>query len=180
MEVDLPTLPALRHLGDLSDLRPVIIIDSREQTPLVFSRLPSVVDGLQTGDYSFQGGETLFAVERKSIGDLVGCCVGNNRDRFERELHRLRGFRFKRLLIVGDRVEVESHQYHSNVSPKTVLHTLAAFEVRFDVPVVWCNTPEAAARQIESWAWWFARELVENANDLLRGNKHSAIVERTE
>ena len=30
---------------------------------------------------------------------------------------------------------------------------------------------EAAARKIERWSWWFAREVVENANDLLRGSK---------
>ena len=35
------TLPGLRGLRDLADLRPVIKIDSREQAPLVFTRLPA-------------------------------------------------------------------------------------------------------------------------------------------
>jgi hypothetical protein len=33
------TLPALRSLGDLAGAEPVIIIDTREQDPLPFSRL---------------------------------------------------------------------------------------------------------------------------------------------
>jgi hypothetical protein len=30
--------------------------------------------------------ENLFTVERKSLEDIVGCCMGFNRDRFERGL----------------------------------------------------------------------------------------------
>jgi hypothetical protein len=32
--------------------------------------------------------------------------MGDNRERFERELHRLRGYRFKRLLVVGSEAEI--------------------------------------------------------------------------
>jgi DNA excision repair protein ERCC-4 len=161
-------LPALRSLAKLADVRPVIVIDTREQTPLPFARLASERGTLQTGDYSFRGGEELFAVERKSVADLVGCCVGENRERFFRELHRLRGYRFKRLLVVGTREEIERHDYRSNVAPKAVLATLSALEVRFDVPVMFSPTPEDAGRQIESWTYWFAREIVCAANELAR------------
>ena len=44
----LPGLPALKGLGDLADARPTIIVDSREQAPLVFTRLPSVTGTLTT------------------------------------------------------------------------------------------------------------------------------------
>ena len=88
-------LPALRSLGELADHSITIVIDTREQAPLVFSQLQSVRGTLTTGDYSIQGLQELFSVERKSVGDLVGCCMGENRERFERELHRLRGFRHR-------------------------------------------------------------------------------------
>jgi ERCC4-type nuclease len=94
-----------------------------------------------------------------------------NRERFERELHRLRGFWFARLLVVGARADVERGNYRSDLSPVAVLSTLAAFEVRYGVPVVWVNDPEAAARQVESWVWWCARELVVQANEVRRGSK---------
>src|SRR6478752_8650758 len=98
-------LPTLRSLGELADREPVIIVDTREQTPLSFARLESVRGTLRTGDYSVKGLEDLFSVERKTVADLVGCCMADNRERFERELHRLRGYRFKRLLVVGSEAE---------------------------------------------------------------------------
>jgi ERCC4-type nuclease len=164
----LPTLPALRCLGDLADVRPEIVVDTREQAPLVFSRLPSRTGTLQSGDYSFAGAVDQFAIERKTIADLVGCCVGENRDRFFRELHRLRGIRFKRLLVVGTVGEIERGEYRSQVKPAAVLANLAAIEARFDLPVVFAPSPEEAARKIESWAYWFAREQVECVNTIAR------------
>lgn len=114
---------------------------------------------MATGDYSVRGCEHLFAVERKTVADLVACCTGDNRERFERELHRLRGYRFKRLLVVGCPAEVETHRYRSNVSPKAVMGTLSAFEVRYDCPVVFEPDPQVAATLVCRWAWYFAREV---------------------
>lgn len=165
-------MPALKGLGDLADIRPTVVVDTREQDPLPFRRLPAVRGGLLTGDYSVAGLEDLFAVERKTVGDLVGCVTGG-RERFERELHRLRGFMFKRLLVVGTRADIEAGRYRSRVKPLSVLHSLCAWEVRFDVPVVFCPSSSAAGGQVESWAYWFAREHVERANDLLRGHRQA-------
>ena len=121
-------LPALRSLGDLAEARPVIVIDTREQDSLPFGRLTTKAGTLVSGDYSVCGLEHLFAIERKSIGDLVGCCMGESRKRFERELHRLRGFRFKRLVVVGTESQILKDDYRSNIKPQSVLGTLSAFE----------------------------------------------------
>jgi ERCC4-type nuclease len=48
-----------------------IVVDTREQTPLPFPDGVAVVDTLKQGDYSFRGAEDIFAIERKSIPDLV-------------------------------------------------------------------------------------------------------------
>jgi ERCC4-type nuclease len=121
-----------------------------------------------TGDYSVCGLEELVAIERKSISDLVGSCTGENRQRFERELHRLRGYRFKRLLIIGTEAEILQGRYHSGINPKAVMATICAFEVRYDLPAVFSPTPETAARQVERWAFYFSREIVENIYALRR------------
>ena len=144
------------------------MIDNREQEPLQFTHLQAVSGTLYSGDYSVAGLEDSFSIERKSIEDLVSCCLAGQRERFEHELHRLRGYRFKRLLVVGSREDITAGQYHSRINPKSVLATLAAFEVRY-LPVVFAATPQEAATIVERWVWYFAREIVKNANDLLRG-----------
>jgi DNA excision repair protein ERCC-4 len=163
-------LPALKHLGELADVRPTIIVDTREQTPLPFSRLKTQAGTLVTGDYSIAGLESLFSIERKSIADLTACCIGENRSRFEKELLRLKAYRFKRLLIVGSELDIQNCRYHSSIAPKSVFGSLAAWEMRFDLPAIFKPNPEAAARQVESWAYYFARESVCVVNDLWRSS----------
>jgi DNA excision repair protein ERCC-4 len=164
----LPFLPALRHLGELADRRPVVVCDSREQEPLPIARLPVIRAGLATGDYSFQGGEHLLSIERKSLDDLAACC-GPERDRFTRELERMRGFDFARLLVIGTEADVRAGRYRSRIEPRAVLHSLWAFEARFRLQVVFADTPEAGAALVERWVWIYAREMVQRTNALFRG-----------
>lgn len=163
-------LPALKRLGELAQRLPTVIIDTREQEPLPIKRLPQKRGGLYSGDYSVAGLEESFAVERKSIPDLVSCCCKGNRDRFERELHRLRGFAFRRLLIVGKLEEIQKGDYRSQIEPSAVTGTLAAFEVRYGIPIVFFSTPEIAARQVERWAWYAAKEAIKTVNNIFRGS----------
>ena len=125
-------------------------MDTREQSPLVFKHLPARPGTLTTGDYSFAGAEELFSIERKAIPDLISSCT-IGRERFERELHRLRGFRFARLLVIGTEAEVLVHHYRSNATPKAVLHSLWAFEARYNVPVVFAPDVDRAAILVERW-----------------------------
>jgi DNA excision repair protein ERCC-4 len=155
-------------------IEPVIVIDTREQEPLIFPKLQAVSGTIQTGDYSIRGLEEQFSVERKSISDLVSCCMGENRERFERELHRLRGYRFKRLLIIGSEEDIIAGRYRSAIKPQAVMATLGAFEARYDVPVVFRQTPKLAAAQIERWAYWFSRELIRTAAALVSANGKGA------
>lgn len=151
------------------DIRPTIVIDNREQNVLVITRFESIRGTLQSADYSIQGMEHLFGIERKTPDDCAAS-VSRERARFERELHRLRGFRFKRLLIVGTRSDIEAGRYRSRVSPKAVLASLAAFEVRYDIPVVFAPTPEQAAHFIETWAYWFCRQIAKDAEPLVKSS----------
>jgi len=72
-----------RSLGDLADASPVVLIDSREQTPLHFEHLESRLATLQSGDYSVLGVQESFAVERKTTQDLVACCIGDTLQEIE-------------------------------------------------------------------------------------------------
>lgn len=132
---------------------PVLLIDSREKKPLVFEDLPTISRTLHTGDYSIEGLDSRFTVERKSIPDLVNTLT-TRRPAFMRELDRMRGYDFCRLLIVGKPCELLQYLSKRQVSESSILGSLAAIDAR-GVPVVWRDTPEQAARQIESWAWYY-------------------------
>lgn len=138
---------------------PSIIVDTREQAPLRFANLPTVAAGLVSGDYSVKGLEDRFAIERKSPADLVGS-VTRDRDRFARELHRLRGFDFARLLVVGTPADVVT--VCRGTVPRSVFASLAAIEAR-GITVVWQPTPTTAALWVERAAWWFWRESLKPA-----------------
>lgn len=161
MIIATPKPPRLR--SPPADTGPVVVIDTREQDPLPVAALPVVRGTLISGDYSILGAEELFAIERKTITDLVGCCTGENRARFERELHRLRGFEFARLIIVGTQDDIAAGRYRSAVSPASVLASLAAWEVRYRVPTVFAPTVSEAVAYVEAWALWFARERIKTA-----------------
>jgi ERCC4-type nuclease len=115
-------------------ITPTIVVDSREQDPWTFPNLPSEVGTLDTGDYSVRGLEHLISVERKSLSDLLGC-IGTHRDRFKRELQRLRGYRFRLLVIEADVATLEAGKWRSKIKPASVLGSLAAWTAQFDLPV---------------------------------------------
>lgn len=144
-------------------LRPVLVVDKREKTPLVFTRMQTVQAYLASGDYSIAGAETCFTVERKSTKDLLDCSTGRERERFERVLQRMRGFQFRRLLIVGCEASVTAR--------KGAWHWLLETEARFDVPVMWARTPDEAARIVERWAYWWARSYLSTARALVQATR---------
>ena len=71
-----------------------IIVDTREQAPYGFDKYEVVTEpaALPVGDHSLPGFEDRAAIERKELGDLIGCLMGKGRDRFERELARARHY----------------------------------------------------------------------------------------
>ena len=73
------------------------------------------------------------------------------------------------MIPVGERIQIEQGEYRSQARPKAVLNSLSAFEARYNVPVVFSPTPATSAALVESWAYWIARELVEQANNLMEG-----------
>ena len=131
---------------------PILLVDTREQAPLTFEHLQSERAALQSGDYSARGLEDVFSVERKSMGDLVGS-LKSGRDRFMRELHRLRGFTFARLLVVGTVQELAAMVARGRVSLDMVEHSLLSIEQRYGVSVVRVDTPAAGALMVETWAF---------------------------
>ncbi|MFN7873691.1 MAG: ERCC4 domain-containing protein [Pirellula sp.] len=96
-----------------------VVIDTREQTPWDLSPCRVQVAGLDTGDYSVKGLESVVAIERKSLADFVQCC-GSERERFQRELDRLRGFATSAVVIEASWSDFELGQWRSKLTSKQV------------------------------------------------------------
>jgi len=122
-----------------------IVVDSREQDPLQFGPDVMVTTGtLPAGDYSVRHLEDRAAVERKSLPDLVAC-IGPERERFMRELIRLRGYPCRGLVVEASLADILAHNYRSQTAPAAVLGSLAAWSTRYAIPVWFCGDHAGAA-----------------------------------
>lgn len=139
-------------------LTPKVVIDTREQTPLVFEHLPTTRGTLETGDYSIAGLEHLVAVERKSLDDLLACC-GHGRDRFKRELQRLKAYRYRMLIVEASAADLESGQWRSQLKPQHVLGSLASWTATYSLPVWLAGTHKAAGEFTERFLYQAARHV---------------------
>jgi ERCC4-type nuclease len=116
-----------------------IIVDSREQLPFDFERfgVETVRQGLTAGDYQIVGipGVT---IERKTGPDLYSC-MSTGRDRFERELERLREYEFSAVVCENTEGDLLSGAY-GRMSAKSIKATLVAWMTRFPTHWVFCPT----------------------------------------
>lgn len=139
---------------------PTVIVDSREQNAFDFS-LPVEIGTLTTGDYSVRGLEHLVAVERKSLPDLLGC-LGQGRDRFIRELQRLRAYRFRLIIIESTPDEIDAGQWRSTLKPSHVWGSIASWTARYALPFHLGGTHAQAGRFCERFLIQSARHICED------------------
>lgn len=104
----------------------VAIIDTREQLPLDLEPLRTIRDTLQVGDYSVAGLQSVVAVERKSLGDLVSCC-GGERERFQKELDALRGWPVSAVVVESTWRAIEMGGWRSKLTPRQVQASLTSW-----------------------------------------------------
>jgi DNA excision repair protein ERCC-4 len=118
-----------------------IIQDSREQSPFRFENFPAVVEvaGLEAGDYSLAGFERRVAVERKSLPDLVAC-LGVERERFARELARLRGFDAAAVVCESPAAALRSGSYRAKLNPEAAWQSVLAFMMRYRIAFIFCDS----------------------------------------
>jgi DNA excision repair protein ERCC-4 len=129
--------PASRNAMNTHLLR--IVQDSREQSPFSFCGIPVevTVDGLEAGDYSLRGFERRIAVERKELQNLVGCLSGE-RDRFERELARLRGYDCAAVVVEAPAYALRTGHYRGKLDAGAAWQSVLAFSMRYRIPFIFC------------------------------------------
>lgn len=140
-----------------------ILIDTREQAPFTFQGYDVDPEPatLPVGDYSLVGFEDRAAVERKSLDDLVGCLMGSNRERFERDLARGRHYDLFAVVVEASLADVSLGCYRSAMKPHSALQSIITFMVRHRAPFMFCGNRAGA----EYFTFWtlakYLRELEE-------------------
>lgn len=114
----------------------ILLIDSREQDALFLQHPPKDLvmkrTTLQVGDYSIDGFESQIAIERKTIPDLLGC-LGNDRDRFKRELEKLKTYEWKAISVEGTEDELLQFHDFSLMHPNSVRQSLVSINIRHGI-----------------------------------------------
>jgi DNA excision repair protein ERCC-4 len=120
-----------------------VLFDSREQIP--WDPLPGVTmtkATLSEGDYTTARLQGVAVVERKSIHDFASSITWG-RERLDDEVRRLRGYRWRCVIVEGEISEVWRV---ARIHPHAVLGTCASFYSRADCPVLFAGTRAGAAR----------------------------------
>jgi DNA excision repair protein ERCC-4 len=140
-----------------------LLVDSREQTPFPFTDYNcTVIPGtLTTGDYSVVGLENRCAVERKSLDDLLGCLVGDGRDRFERELARGRGLDAFTVVVEASFQDVADGKYRSKMKPHAALQSILAFSSRYRTQFLFAGNRKGAEYATYHFLRHFLRDMRE-------------------
>jgi ERCC4-type nuclease len=142
--------------------KPVVLIDTREQLPLDFSRFPNWIAGekrstLRVGDYSVEGMEDLLILERKSLTDLITTLM-QNRARFFQGCEKIAQYRWRALLVEASYQDIKTvydEELCTQAHPNAVSGTLDALEVKFGIPVIYTSRYRPLAE--EKAASWLSK-----------------------
>lgn len=125
----------------------LILVNTREQLPFNFARFQDVEIEramLPVADYSLPGWTDRVGIEKKELNDLVACLMNGNRDRFERELSKLRFYDLAAIVVEASLDDLSKNRYRSKMKPHAALQSIFAFQVRYRVPFLWAGNRAGA------------------------------------
>lgn len=154
-----PVIPVIAERGgtQLKTPRPVLLVDTREQNPLDFSRFDGWFAGierkaLRLGDYSVAGMEGICVVERKDLSDLVHSCT-TDRCVFINRLRQMAQYPHRLLLVTSTLSLIKSPYTHSAGKPNQVTQSLIAVLAGLQVPFLCSETHELGEEIVASYLY---------------------------
>lgn len=134
-----------------------IIVDTREQQPWSFSEYVVANKKLDTGDYSIDGLQDIFAIERKkSINEIANNIV---EPRFKDVLARLAQLKYSFLLLEFSMTDVLSYPVGSNlpkkmwdkvkITPAFIVKNILDWQLKYNIKVLFCNNASNAEKIAE-------------------------------
>ena len=146
-----------------------IISDRREQVNqhilgyLTKHKIKYIERSLVTGDYSAMIGDMTMernvVVERKASIDEIAGNFTADRQRFEDEFTRAKAEGLKVFLVIENCSwsDIFLHNYRSKLEPKSLIASLLAWQVRFNITICFCK-PEETGQIIHGILFYAARE----------------------
>ena len=115
-----------------------------------------VVKSLNTGDYVVDRtgglaseGPDCATIERKTLADLYKT-ASHDRQRFEKELERMRVFGFRAIMIEAEWFQIlqpnDHLEHETRMNPKSMFASLIAWQQRFGVHIITAPGRELAER----------------------------------
>jgi ERCC4-type nuclease len=154
-----PAISVLAERGgtQLRAPRPVILVDTRGQNPLDFSRFEGWFAGierraLKLGDYSIAGLEDQCVVERKGLTDLIHSLT-TERSVFVNRFRLMSRYPHRLLVITAALSEVKSPQTYIGASPNRITQSLIAALAGLQVPFLCSETHELGEELVASYLY---------------------------
>lgn len=154
-----PMIPVLAERGgtQLKTPQPVVLVDTREQTPFDFRRFAGWFAGiekraLRLGDYSIAGMEELCVVERKDLSDLVHSCT-TDRTMFISRMRRMASYPHRLLVISSPLSQIKSPYPCADVNPNRITQSLVAILAGLHVPFLCTETHELGEELVASYLY---------------------------
>ena len=119
------------------------MIGSHERRPWEFAGVETVVDHLDTGDYSVRGLESYMAIVRRTPEDLVATLVERRED-FHAELRRMACMVLRAVIVESDLGQLLSGDL-GGVDPEELVGWVVSIITDFRVPVYMLGPSSVAA-----------------------------------
>jgi ERCC4-type nuclease len=154
-----PMIPVVAERGgtQLKAPKAVLLVDTREQNPLDFSRFEGWFVGierkaLKLGDYSIAGLEDICVVERKDLSDLVHSLT-TDRSVFINRLRQMGQYTHRLLVVTSTLSQVKSPHSYAGVNPNRIAQSLIAILAGLQVPFLCSETHELGEELVASYLY---------------------------
>lgn len=141
-----------------------LVVDNREKKPYEFDEYNQVYEKrLNVGDYTLDGFEDIFSVERKTLDDLA-TSMGSERERFEDEIRRAQSLHEFAVVIEAPKDHVypfagtkNSPHYYSALYPNTIIGTVEKWPKKYSpLAFHWCEDRDGGKQKtLELLSNWF-------------------------
>lgn len=130
-----------------------IVIDTREQKPYRIDG--AKFKALAVGDYSLEGLENKFAIERKSLADIYQSLTRDH-DRFRREIEKAKDFLDFVILIEARAWQfVDTHRNGRFIHPQSIMGAVRKWRKEYGVRWAFVENAKMGKRfavwQLKNW-----------------------------